>query len=46
MRLKVDKAELESALREEKSQAEMLLDDLRQSNDVSISLKYCSFVCI
>eukprot|EP00794_Sanderia_malayensis_P006173 gene6173-6884_t len=38
-RLKVDKAELESELREERTQSEMILDDLRKSNEVLVLCK-------
>ena len=34
-RLKVEKAELSSELREETAKGQMILDDLRRSNDVS-----------
>ena len=34
-RLKVEKAELVSELREEQTKSEMILDDLRKSTDVS-----------
>ena len=45
-RLKVEKAELVSELREEQAKSEMILDDLRKSNDVSgmsyLRYQYCT----